>query len=610
MGSANILFSQIPASIRKSGKYFEFNTSLAVNTLPQNLQLMLIIAQMLTTLGDTIVTNGDMAGATIAPWTGTDWAYNAANGGEALCTAGGTNALAQAAPAIVGQAYKITYTLFSVSGASPTLTASFGGLTDTPRSAAGTYTFSGTATTTAGPAFTPNAAFAGGISDISIQPYGPPATCNAAPLAPAQVFSESDAIAYFGVGSMAHLMTRAAINANPYLQLTVIGLSDAAESAAATGTITITGPATSSGHLDFFIGNNDIEIAVNSGDTADVIAANLLEAIQALPSLPVSSAVGGGASANVITLTALNKGSIGNQIPLGYALNNATGVTITIVAMANGAVDPDISGALAVTFGSKYDIIVTPYNNETSLTELRTYIEEVSNAIEERPGIVIYGFTGVLSAATTLAGEINDGRTLCAYHRYTSATPQQSMPYEIAAAFGSVKSFEEDPAMPLDTLALTGIAPCNIADMLSRAEQESLLYNGVTPLEVGPGQVVQIVRAISTYTLDAQGIPDISLLDITTICTLDYVRLALRTRIALRFPRSKLDAKTPPRVRTELYDVLKQLELLEIVENVDQYKDGILVEPDLTDPNRLDAKIPTNVVPGLHIFAGRIDLIL
>ena len=45
MASANISFDQIPASIRKPGKYFEFNTRLAVRTLATNGQRMLIIAQ-------------------------------------------------------------------------------------------------------------------------------------------------------------------------------------------------------------------------------------------------------------------------------------------------------------------------------------------------------------------------------------------------------------------------------------------------------------------------------------------------------------------------------------------------------------------------------------
>jgi phage tail sheath gpL-like len=80
--------------------------------------------------------------------------------------------------------------------------------------------------------------------------------------------------------------------------------------------------------------------------------------------------------------------------------------------------------------------------------------------------------------------------------------------------------------------------------------------------------------------------------------------------VALRFPREKLSTKTPPKVKSELLDVLFKLEDLEIVEEVDANKDGLVVEKDLQDPNRLDAKIPVDVVNGLHVFAGRIDLLL
>ena len=45
MASANVSFDNIPASIRKPGKYLEFNTKLAVRTLATNPQTVLIIAQ-------------------------------------------------------------------------------------------------------------------------------------------------------------------------------------------------------------------------------------------------------------------------------------------------------------------------------------------------------------------------------------------------------------------------------------------------------------------------------------------------------------------------------------------------------------------------------------
>ena len=483
MASKNISFDQIPASIRKPGKYFEFNTKLAVRTLPNNKQKMLIIGQR---------------------------------------TSGGT----------------------------------------------------------------------------------------VAEKLPTPVFSDSEAQTYFGAGSMAHLMVRAAIKANPYLDLTVVSLDDAGAGAQAHGTLTFTGPATVSGTLAVYIGNQAVQIAISNTETAAAIAAALVAQIADQPDLPVTAAVGGTGSEHIVTLTAKNKGICGNDIGIGYSLTNTAGVGCTVAAMSTGATNPSIQDALTAVLAQQYDIIATPYNNQTDLATLKTHLDLVSGPIEQRPGVGVYGMNGALGTTTTLTGQVNSGRILCAYLRYTAATVRKSMPYEIAAAMGAVMAFEEDPARPLNTLELTGIAVANIADRLSRTEQESLLYNGTTPLEIGPGEVVQIVRAISTYTKNAQSITDISLLDITTIRTLDYVRKACRERIALRFPREKLSSKTPPRVKSELLDVLFKLEDLEIVEEVEANKDGLIVERDDQDPNRIDAKIPADVVNGLHVFAGRIDLIL
>jgi phage tail sheath gpL-like len=479
MASKNISFDNIPGSIRKPGKYFEFNTKLAVRTLPQNQQNALIIGQ---------------------------------------------------------------------------------------RTSAGTV-----------------------LANV---------------LTP--IFSDKDAEVYFGVGSMLHLMARAAIKANPYMQLTAIALDDAGAGVAATGTVTISGPATAAGTLTLYVANQAITIAFASADAANTIAAALNTELAAHPDLPVTATV---ASA-VVTLTARNKGLCGNDIGLGYAVTYNAGVGTTIVAMASGATNPTLTSALAAAFAYQYDIIIFPYNNQADLTTLKTHLDSVSGPMEQRPGVGVYGMNGALGTCTTLSAQINHGRTLCAYHRYTSSTVRKSMPYEIAAAMGAVMAWEEDPARPLNTLALTGIAPAAINDRFSRTEQENLLYNGVTPLEVGPGETVQIVRAVSTYVKDANNIADVSLLDITTIRTLDYVRKACRERVALRFPREKLSSKTPPRVKSELLDVLLKLQDLEIVEEVEANKDGLIVERDLQDVNRLDARIPCDVVNGMHVFAGRIDLLL
>jgi len=421
-----------------------------------------------------------------------------------------------------------------------------------------------------------------------------------AALKPTAVFSDADAALYFGEGSMAHLMVRAAIKANPYLDLTVCAMDDAAGSAAASGTVTIANAATSSGYLRLWVGNHRIEVAIAKGDAAATVATALENALFFLPDLPVTSSIVG----TVITLTARNKGTVAHQIDLTVEVT-AQGTIGTVVPLANGAVDANLPTGLAKVVSQQFDIIATPYIEELQLGSLRDHLDLVSGPMEQRPGVGVFAMDSSLATTTTLAAAIDSGRIVCAYLRGTK-TPG----YELAAAYAAVLASEEDPARPLNTLELKGVSVPDITQRLTRTEQEACLANGVAPLEVGPGERVQIVRAITTYLHNATGSDDISLLDVTTIRTLDYVRRALRERIALRFPRTKLSARTPGRVRAEILDVLKKLEELEIAEMVDDNKDGLIVERSGQDPNRLDVQIPVDVVNGLHVFAARIDLLL
>lgn len=282
-----------------------------------------------------------------------------------------------------------------------------------------------------------------------------------------------------------------------------------------------------------------------------------------------------------------------------YAAISCVGVVV------EGSTEPNISAALDATAQGEYSILVPAWFSQTALTALRTHINTYTDSIEQQGILGVAAVTSTLSAATTLAASLNAGPITLAVLPGSESTPR-----EVAAAYAALIASEEDPARPLNTLVLTGIKVPAIANRLSRTEQETCLANGVTPLEVGAGDVVQIVRAVSTYTKSAAGEDDVALLDLTTLRTLYYVRKACRARVRLRFPRAKLSSKTPAAVRSELLDVLKKCEELEILEEVDANADSLIVERSLQDVNRLNGAIPADVVNGLHVFAGRIDLLL
>ena len=446
MASANISFDQIPASIRKPGKYFEFNTTNAVRTLAANSQKMLIIAQK--------------------------------------------------------------------------------------------------------------------------------AEDSDAPLVPVQIYDDATAGALFGYGSQAQLMVQAAIRAYQYLDLSVLPVPPDEAGVAASGKLELTGTATGAGVVSLTIADTSVAVAAASQDTAQNVLDELAAALNAEQSLPVSATVvtpedpdGEGeqvAPPPYLTLTAKNKGTIGNKITLSASCT-APGLTATVTKMSGGQKDPDITEALAAVFGADYTLYCLPWAVQEQLTALREHLDKISGPLEQRRATAWLGSTDTLSLCTTLAGQLNSGRISLA-----CLPGSPSLPETLSAAYCAVAASEEDPARPLNTLVLTGVAVPPESSRLSRTEQEVALKNGVTPLEVGPGEVVQIVRAISTYTRNAAGATDISLLDMTTIRTLDYVARTVKERIDLRFPREKLSTRTPPKVRSEVLDVLRQLEQLEIVEEVGQ----------------------------------------
>ena len=580
MASKNISFDQIPASIRKPGKYFEFNTRLAVRTLPANLQRVLIVGQK-TSAGSV---------AELVP----------------------TRIFSSDEAAVYFGAGSMAHRMaLSAIKANPYLDLSICALDDahTSVAAAGSITIAGPATTAG--ALTVN--IDGTVIDIAIADDATAiaiatvleTALDTYPDIPVTYVRTDAAIAFTakvaGTAGNAIIISKNVTAAG--VTATIVAMANGASTGtgtAAAGAVTIAGAATGSGSLKLYIGKDLVEIGITADDTAIEIATALKTQIDEYPELSVSAS----RTDAVLTITAQNTGICGNQLDLAATVT-AAGVTATVAAMAGGFVDPDLQSALTKVVPEQYDIIVVPFNNETDLGELADHLDLVSGPMEQRPGIGIFGFDGAIADAITLCTTVNHGRMLGAYLRGTRS-PQ----YEVAAAMGAVIAFEEDPARPLNTLELKGIHTPAIENRLSRTEQEALLHAGVTPLEVGPGENVQIVRAISTYVVDAQGVADVSLLDITTIRTLDYVRKACRERISLRFPREKLSSKTPAKVKTQLLDVLLKLEELEIVENVMENKDGLIVERDEQDVNRLDAKIPADIVNGLHVFAWRIDLLL
>jgi phage tail sheath gpL-like len=440
-------------------------------------------------------------------------------------------------------------------------------------------------------------------------------TGSATEFEPVRVTSTQQAVSLFGRGSMAANMVSAWKNANENSDLWVMPLSDNAAGTVATGAITLAGTASKSGTLAVYIGGERVQVAITAGNTAAIAAAALVEAISDAPDLLVTAT----ATAGVVTLTCRHAGAVFNDLDLRVNYysgdQNPTGLRATITAMTGGTANPDLTDALAALGDVQYHHIVCPYADAANLALLTAELADRWDGMRQIEGQVWGAAVGTHSELSSL-GAAQNSEVISLLGVSSSPTP----PWCLAAIYAaiSIKALDIDPARPLQTLVLKGMLAPAEADRFTRSERNLLLFDGISTFTVGPDGTCAIERAITTYQVNGAGLPDASYLDVETLATLAVLRRSLRARLAQKYPRHKLANDgtsfglgqaivTPSILRAELIALARQWEEHGWVENLNAFKDALIVERNSDDPNRVDAVIPPDLINQLRVFAGLVQ---
>ena len=365
---------------------------------------------------------------------------------------------------------------------------------------------------------------------------------------PLQIESSAQATAVCGRGSILAAMAQRYLQRDPFGDLWILPVNDDPAAVAATGTITITGTATVSGTLNIYIGGQRVQVLVSTGDTAAIIGPNINTAINANDDLPVTST----AAAGVVSLTALNKGALGNDIILqSNYLGSAggeysvPGVTVAYAAMSGGTTNPSLVAGLANLSSHPYDFVCTPYNDTASLDALKNFFADDVGRWSWQS--MIYGgafsaFRGTLGACTAFGNARNDQHmSVMAFNG--SPDPVWIWATEYCAA--SAASLRVDPGLPLQYINTTLQAP-PVATQWTLGERNTLLYDGMSTTRVGQDNTVIIERAATTYQHNAAGAADNSYLDVETMYGLMFVSRDLSNYLLTRYARKKLVSDTTP----------------------------------------------------------------
>ncbi|ABE45640.1 phage tail sheath subtilisin-like domain-containing protein [Polaromonas sp. JS666] len=430
---------------------------------------------------------------------------------------------------------------------------------------------------------------------------------------PTRITSAAQAEAAFGRGSMlSHMFQRLKL-ANAYTESWACASDDNGAGVAATGTIVASGAPTESGTLNLYIGGRQVQVAVAAGQTAAQVATAIQAAVAASTDLAVTGAV----AVATVTLTARHKGECGNFIDIrpNYYFGERTpkGLVITITAMTGGTGNPDAATPIAAIGAEQYQTVIMPWTDAANLVKLETELAARFGPLVMKEGQAFAAASGTHASIDTLVAARNSPHV-----SIMGSGKSPNPPYEWAAVLGAVDAFEPDPARPRQTLVLTGLMPPAEQDRFTQTERNIHLTDGAATFIVDTGGRCLIERLTTTYKTNSFGVPDIAYLDIETMRTIAYLRFSVRSRIGLRFPRHKLANDgtrfgagqaivTPKIIRAELLALFREWELAGLAENFDQFNTDLIVERNGSDPNRIDAIIPPDVINQLRVFAGQIQ---
>lgn len=430
-----------------------------------------------------------------------------------------------------------------------------------------------------------------------------------------RINSAAEAAALFGRGSVLHEMLTYARNANKTSDIWAIALDDLGAGVAGVQTITVTVTTAQPGTISLYINGQKISVGVSAGDTVATIATAIAAAINAWLDGPVTAS----AAAGVVTVTARHKGQFTADIDLraNYYPDEKlpTGVTLAFATTTPGSGNPDVASALAAISQEAFYTIVTPYNDASNVAKVEAELNTRWGGMDMRTGHLFFGYDGTQGQITTYGSARNNPHS-----SFVGVKNPPQAPYIWASVLAAVAEFSGaiDPARPFQTLALPGLLPPAAADLFTRLERDLNLRDGCSTFLVDQGGNVLIERVVTTYQVNAYGLDDISYLDLETKWTVDYMRFAFRAAVAFAFPRHKLAddgtnfapgqaVATPNTIRSVLLATARQLELVGLLEGFEQFKTDLIVVRSESDPNRVNAILPPDVVNQFRVFAGAVQ---
>lgn len=425
------------------------------------------------------------------------------------------------------------------------------------------------------------------------------------------ISSAQDAAAKAGAGSMLAQMAARYRKGDSSLDVYILPYADNPAGVKASGSITVTEPATEAGTLALYIAGRSVQVGIAADLTPTQIATLIAAAITAATDMPLTAASAGA----VVTLTANHKGTCGNYIDLRLNLYDEptpTDLVLTIASMAGGAGDPEPGDLTNIIGPDWYRYVALGINNAATMAAWHAE-SQLRYKVPVQAGFRAFSAHRGDYAAAVAYGSTKNYEHMCSLSLEINPTSTWEAAAMVCAA--AAPRLVNNPAESLEGTPLVGMIGKTYHDWTNA---NSLLFKGMSVMQVTKDGSCTIKRLISMYQFKADGSADDAYLDINTAELMERIRIEQRTAANQRFVgtaaaknnegyRPGLRITTEDDVRALLLSLYKHKLLEENgwVQGYDYYKETLVVEQDPSNPSRFNYRDEPILLSPYYILAGR-----
>jgi phage tail sheath gpL-like len=376
-------------------------------------------------------------------------------------------------------------------------------------------------------------------------------------------------------------------------------------SAPAQGAVSCDGAAKAAGEGTITIGGVSAVFAILKDNTGAEVLSTMRAAIQKVLEMPVTV---GNIVDGELPLTAKWSGATGNDIAVTVDAE-VEGLTFDVTAMAGGAVDPDVSGALE-KIGQVWETFILScfsYGDHSRLDKYQTFSQGRWSELEKKPCLVAHGCVDDFAKRTA----VTDLRKTDYANFLIQSTGSGELPFVIAAK-GLVSDIMTN-ANANPPLGYHGLLSGLIAGPDTAQENYTTRNNAVAKgasTNIKNGSAAELNDIITFYHPDGESLPSRRyVVDLVKLQNVVFNIRAIMEADELKgapllsdaTPTTNPKAVQPKTIKTALINLTNSLAAYAIIQEPEFTKENMVVKISSQNPKRLDVRFPCKLSGNVEV---------